>query len=80
MNKIDWKSKLSSRKFWAMIGGFVTGLLVAFNVPNATTTQVVAIIGSFGSIICYILAEGKVDSAGASSNTTSEITSTINKN
>lgn len=31
-SKIDWKQKLSSRKFWAAIVGFITPLLIVFNV------------------------------------------------
>ena len=30
MNKIDWKRKLTSRKFWMAIAGFVSMLVVAF--------------------------------------------------
>ena len=29
-NKINWKQKLSSRKFWAAAAGFVTAVLVAY--------------------------------------------------
>ena len=44
MNKINWKQKLSSRKFWAAVAGFVTAILVAFNVENGTVEQITAII------------------------------------
>ena len=30
MSSIDWKTKLTSRKFWAAVVGFVVPLLVAF--------------------------------------------------
>ena len=30
MNKIDWKRKLTSRKRWIAIAGFVSGCIVAF--------------------------------------------------
>lgn len=61
--KIDWKSKLSSRKFWALIAGFIGSLLVAFNVGENEIAQVTAIITAFGSIAVYILAESSVDKA-----------------
>ena len=59
---INWKQKLSSRKFWSAIIGFATTLLVAFNVPNLTIEQVVAVIGGVGTLVAYILTEGMVDS------------------
>lgn len=59
---INWKQKLSSRKFWSAIIGFVTTLLIAFNVPNLTIEQVVAVIGGVGTLVAYIVAEGLVDS------------------
>lgn len=64
--KIDWVSKLSSRKFWAAIAGFVAPTLLAFGVADSTATQVTALIMSGGSLIAYILSEGMVD-AGRSS-------------
>ena len=30
MDKIDWKRKLSSRKFWAALIGFITAILYVF--------------------------------------------------
>jgi hypothetical protein len=61
--KIDWKQKLTSRKFWAAIITFVTSILVAFNVPDLTIEQVTAIIMGGASMIAYIVGEGLVDAA-----------------
>lgn len=61
MNKINWKQKLSSRKFWAALVGFITPVLIVFNVPNLTIEQVATIITSGGALIAYILSEGYVD-------------------
>lgn len=61
--KIDWKSKLTSRKFWAAVIGFVTAILVAFNVPDLEIEQVVAIISAAGLLVAYIIGEGLVDTA-----------------
>ena len=55
------KKKLSSRKFWVAIGGFITALLVAFAVPQGTIQQISAIISSFGCLIAYILGEAYAD-------------------
>jgi len=63
--KIDWKQKLCSRKFWAAIAGFVTALLVAFNVDELTIEQVVALITAVSSLIAFIIGEGLTDAARA---------------
>lgn len=59
--KINWQQKLTSRKFWLAIVGFVTPLLVIFNVPNITIEQITAIIMSGGALIAYIFSEGMID-------------------
>ena len=63
MNKINWKQKLTSRKFWAAIIAVVTTILVAFNVSNLTIEQVVAVITAASVLIAYIVGEGLVDAA-----------------
>ena len=63
MNKINWKQKLTSRKFWAAVVTFVTTVLVAFGVPDLTIEQVTAIITAGASMIVYIIGEGLVDAA-----------------
>ena len=30
MNKIDWKRKLTSRKWWVSVAALVSGLILAF--------------------------------------------------
>ena len=61
--KIDWKRKLTSRKFWIALIAFITALLVAFNVDAGSVEQITSIIMSFGSLIAYILSEGFVDAS-----------------
>lgn len=58
---IDWKRKLSSRKFWIALIGFITALLVSFNVDSGSVEHITSIIMSFASLIAYILAEGWID-------------------
>ena len=63
--KIDWKRKLTSRKFWAAVVGFVTPTILAFGVSEAVTTQIVSIITAGGVLIAYIIGEGLTDAANA---------------
>jgi uncharacterized membrane protein len=64
MNKINWKRKLTSRKFWAAVVGFITAILIAFKVDNLTVEQVTAVISALGVLVAYILGEGLADSGG----------------
>lgn len=59
--KINWKQKLTSRKFWAAVVGFITPILIVFNVPNLTIEQVSTVIMSGATLIAYIIGEGLVD-------------------
>lgn len=61
MKKIDWAKKLSSRKFWVCIIGFVSAILLGFGISDSVVTQVTSILSSAGCLIAYILAEGYVD-------------------
>ena len=58
---IDWKKKLTSRKFWMAIVAFITPLLLAFGVSENDVTQVVAIVMAGADVVAYIIAEGLVD-------------------
>lgn len=62
--KINWKQKLTSRKFWAAIIGFVTPIMLAFGVSESVTAQVTAIITSGAAVVAYIIGEGFVDACG----------------
>ena len=70
MSKIDWKRKLSSRKFWAAIAGAVASFGAAFGIADSIVTQVVGILGGIGSICFYIFTEGKSDVASIEANKT----------
>ena len=58
---MNWKVKLTSRKFWSAVAGFVVPLMLAFGVSDSNATQITALIMSGGSLIAYILGEGMVD-------------------
>lgn len=64
---IDWKAKLSSRKFWMALIGLISGLLMAFKVDAQTVETVSGCILSAGSVVAFIIGEGLVDAAGAAS-------------
>ncbi len=61
MKKIDWVRKLTSRKFWAAVIGFVTPVMTLAQVPENTAVQVTAIIMAGGTLIAYIIGEGLTD-------------------
>ena len=63
--KIDWKRKLTSRKFWVAVVGFVTPTLMAFGVADNTVTQVAGIIMAGATLIAYIIGEGLADAGNA---------------
>ena len=58
---IDWKRKLTSRKFWMALVAFITPLLLAFGVAENDVAQIVAIIMAGADVVAYIIAEGLVD-------------------
>ena len=58
---IDWKRKLTSRKFWLAIAAFVTGLIVALGGDAATVETVSGCIMSGAAVVAYIIGEGLAD-------------------
>lgn len=74
MSSIDWKTKLTSRKFWVAVVGFVVPLLVAFGVSNNQAAEVASIIMAGASLIAYVIGEGLVDSSRIQSETKSTVT------
>lgn len=63
MKNIDWKAKLTSRKFWVAVVSFVTSLIIAFGASEAVATQVTGVIMAGATMIAYILGEGLVDAS-----------------
>lgn len=56
--------KLTSRKFWVAVVGFITPLLLAFGVEETSVNQVTAIIMAGADVVAYLIAEGMADAAG----------------
>ena len=61
--KQDLKRKLTSRKFWVALIGFVTALVTAFKIESVTAEQVQLVLGSLATLVAYIIGEGLTDTA-----------------
>lgn len=64
MSKNDIIRKLTSRKLWVAVAGFVSGLIVAFDGDAETAETVSGLILQGASVLGYIIAEGLADAAG----------------
>ena len=64
MKQIDWKRKLSSRKFWALLAALATSVMAAAGAGESVTLQVTGVIGAVGACVAYMLAEGIADAGG----------------
>ena len=62
---MNWKKKLSSRKFWAAISGVVISVMAAFNADAGSQEKVTGVITATGTLAIYMLAEGGADKAAA---------------
>lgn len=60
---MDWKQKLTSRKFWAAVANFVTMLVIAFGATEHVASQVTALIMAGAGVVAYIVGEGLADAA-----------------
>lgn len=70
--KINWKQKLTSRKFWVAVIGFVTAIMVAFGANDLTIEQVIGLVTAASTLIAYIIGEGMVDAARVKAETTTK--------
>lgn len=61
--KIDWARKLSSRKLWIAIAGFVSGLIMVFGGTETMASTVSGVILQGAAVLGYLIAEGLADSA-----------------
>ncbi len=64
--KINWKHKLTSRKLWISLAGFIAGLIVAFGGSSDTAETVSGCIMSGAAVIAYTIGEGLADSSRGS--------------
>ena len=68
MDKIDWKRKLTSRKFWTAAASFIALLIAAMGGTENQASQITAIVMAGATVIAYIVGEGLVDSASVTVN------------
>ena len=66
MKKEDIIRKLTSRKLWLAVAGFVAGLIVAFDGSADTAETVSGLIMSGATALGYLLAEGLADASNKS--------------
>lgn len=71
-DKINWKQKLTSRKFIVAVVGFIALLLAAFNIPDMRIEQVSALVTAGLTLVAYIIGEGVVDAARINANPVTE--------
>ena len=60
--KIDWKRKLTSRKLWVAVAGFITGVMLLFT-AGATEETITGCVMALGSVVAYIVGEGLTDAS-----------------
>lgn len=61
MKTIDWKRKLTSRKWWISVAAFVAMMIVALGGGEETAQTVTALIMAGASAIAYTIGEGLAD-------------------
>lgn len=59
--KVDWKRKLTSRKFWMAVIGLVVSIMMLFNVDSEKQERITAVITATATVIAYVIGEGMVD-------------------
>jgi predicted lysophospholipase L1 biosynthesis ABC-type transport system permease subunit len=60
MEKIDWKRKLSSRKFWFAVAMFIVAIFAFLNM-DMDVEKTKALIIAAGTVVAYIVGEGFAD-------------------
>lgn len=73
------KQKLTSRKFWMAIAGFVSGLLMMFGYSDGVVETISGAVVALGCSVGYMIAEAKADSANVKNvfDQSGEIVSTL---
>lgn len=63
MRKINWSKKLTSRKLWVSVAGFVSMMIVAMGGTENDAAQVAALIMAGATVVGYVVGEGLADAA-----------------
>lgn len=59
--KIDWKRKLSSRKFQAAVVGVLIPVFALSKIDEMTQKHIIALVTAVLSLVAYMFAEAYVD-------------------
>ena len=65
MTKQDIIRKLTSRKLWVAVAGFVSGLIIAFDGDAETAETISGLILQGAAVLGYLIAEGLADASNA---------------
>ena len=60
--KINWKRKLTSRKWWVSVAALVSGLILAFGGGDQVAQTVSGCIMATAAVVGYTIGEGLADS------------------
>lgn len=60
---IDWKRKLTSRKFWLAVAAFTSSIIAFFGGSEETIVKITALIIEGATVVAYIIGEGLADAA-----------------
>ena len=63
--KIDWKRKLTSRKWWVSVAALISGLILAFGGGDKTAQTVSGCIMAGAAVVGYTIGEGLADGKNA---------------
>ena len=66
--KTDWKRKLTSRKLWVAVAGFIAGLVIIAGGSQENADRISGAILSGAAVVGYIFGEGLTDCANADNN------------
>lgn len=64
MNKSTWNDiarKLTSRKLWVAVAGFVSGVMIYRGASESEAAQISALILQGASVLAYCIGEGLAD-------------------
>ena len=59
---IDWKRKLTSRKWWMSVAVLICGLVQMFGFSEQIVSQISGTIMAVASVVAYTIGEGLADS------------------
>lgn len=60
--KVDWKRKLTSRKWWVSVAALLSGLILAFGGESDIAQTVSGCIMAAAAVVGYTIGEGLADS------------------